>query len=336
MGFSAGKRKSRDEQDYTVTLASTAFPMDELSDDVLERVLSWLPTSSFLRVTSVCKRWKSTKTSKSFNLACSQVPLRDPWFFMITNDSNSSTFAYDSTENSWKSLNHNRNRRDFIPVASSGGGDSTTSSTNRSEVFQAECMAKLMDKLGIEKKFNVVGTSYGGFVAYHMAKMWPEKVEKVVIASSGINMRKCDSESLLQRSNCECIEKVMLPSTASELRTLMGLASSWKMLRMFPDSLWNDFISNLYQKNRKEKIELLKGVTLGRDEKSNIDPLSQEVLIVWGDKDQIFPVKMAYELKEILGDKTELEIIEDTSHIPQIECAQEFNKIILRFLKGSQ
>ncbi|CAF2068138.1 hypothetical protein YC2023_007394 [Brassica napus] len=121
MGFSAGKRKSRDEQDYTVTLASTAFPMDDLNDDVLERVLSWLPTSSFLRMTSVCKRWKSTKTSKSFNLACSQVPLRDPWFFMITNDSNSSTFVYDSTDNSWKSLNHNRNRRDFIPVASSGG-----------------------------------------------------------------------------------------------------------------------------------------------------------------------------------------------------------------------
>ncbi|KFK29929.1 hypothetical protein AALP_AA7G196600 [Arabis alpina] len=214
-------------------------------------------------------------------------------------------------------------------------GDSTTSSTHRTEVFQAECMAKLMEKIGIEK-FNVVGTSYGGFVAYHMAKMWPKKVEKVVIASSGINMRKCDGESLLQRSNCECIEKVMLPSTPTELRTLMGLASSWRVVRMFPDALWNDVISNLYQKNRKEKIELLKGVTIGRDEKLNIDQLPQEVLIVWGEKDQIFPVKMAYELKEIIADKTKLEVIENTSHVPQIECSQEFNKIILRFLKGSQ
>ncbi|CAA7025519.1 unnamed protein product [Microthlaspi erraticum] len=214
-------------------------------------------------------------------------------------------------------------------------GDSTTSSTSRSEVFQAECMAKLMEKIGI-KKFNVVGTSYGGFVAYHMAKMWPEKVGKVVIASSGINMLKCDGESLLQRSNCECIEKVMLPSTAKELRTLMGLASSWRIVRMFPDALWNDIITNLYQKNRKEKIELLKGVTIGKEEKLNIGPLSQEVLIIWGDKDQIFPVKMAYELKEVLGDKTKLEIIKNTSHVPQIECAQEFNKIVLRFLKGSQ
>nr|BAD43154.1 unnamed protein product [Arabidopsis thaliana]BAD43183.1 unnamed protein product [Arabidopsis thaliana]BAD44290.1 unnamed protein product [Arabidopsis thaliana] len=168
-----------------------------------------------------------------------------------------------------------------------------------------------------------------------MAKMWPEKVEKVVIASSGINMRKCDGESLLQRSNCECIEKVMLPSTATEFRTLMALASSWRLVRMFPDALWNDVINNLYKKNRKEKIELLKGVTFGRSENLNIDSLSQEVLIVWGDKDQIFPVKMAYELKEILGDKTKLEIIDNTSHVPQIECAQEFNNIVLRFLKGS-
>ncbi|KAL0739359.1 hypothetical protein Bca4012_015569 [Brassica carinata] len=182
-------------------------------------------------------------------------------------------------------------------------GDSTSSSTKRSEVFQAECMEKLMEKIGIEK-FNVVGTSYGGFVAYHMAKKWPQKVEKVVIASSGINMRMCDSESLLQRSNCECIEKVMLPSTATELRTLMGLASSSRIVRMFPDALWNDVIT--------------------------------EVLIIWGDKDQIFPVKMAYELKElvqeILGDKTELEIIENTSHVPQTECAHEFNNIMHKFV----
>ncbi|KAL1219563.1 F-box only protein 13 [Cardamine amara subsp. amara] len=119
MGFSTGKRKSRDEED---TLSSD-FPMDDLSDDVLERVLSWLPTSCFFRMSSVCKRWKSSESSKSFKLACSQIPARDPWFFMIhDNDSNSSSFVFDSTENNWKNLNHlNRNRRDFIPVASSGG-----------------------------------------------------------------------------------------------------------------------------------------------------------------------------------------------------------------------
>ncbi|CAH2077077.1 unnamed protein product [Thlaspi arvense] len=128
MGFSAGKRKSRDEEgeEDTVSLASAEFPMDDLSDDVLERVLSWLPTSCFFRMSSVCKRWKSSESSKSFKLACSQIPRRDPWFFMVSNDPDSS-FVFDSTENNWKKLNRRRNRslihhqRDFIPVASSGG-----------------------------------------------------------------------------------------------------------------------------------------------------------------------------------------------------------------------
>ncbi|KAG2238835.1 hypothetical protein Bca52824_091905 [Brassica carinata] len=117
MGFSSCKRKSRDkeeEEDYTVTLS-------DLNDDVLEKVLSWLPTSCYFRLTSVCKRWKSTKTSRTFDLACSQVPSRDPWFFMVgVNDStSSSSFVYDSTESSWKNLNRRRDL--FSPVASSSG-----------------------------------------------------------------------------------------------------------------------------------------------------------------------------------------------------------------------
>ncbi|KAG6391308.1 hypothetical protein SASPL_149062 [Salvia splendens] len=58
------------------------FPLNDLNQDLLERVLSWLPTSSFLRLTSVCKRWKSVSHS-SFKLACNQIPSRRSWFLMI-------------------------------------------------------------------------------------------------------------------------------------------------------------------------------------------------------------------------------------------------------------
>ncbi|KAJ4899200.1 F-box only protein 13 [Raphanus sativus] len=130
MGFSAMKRKSRErdeeeEEDYNT---DTVVTLSDLNEDVLERVLSWLPTSSYFRMTSVCKRWKSTQTSTTFKLACSQVPSRDPWFFMISNDSStsssSSSFVYDSTDNSWRNLNRSllHDRRDlFTPVASSAG-----------------------------------------------------------------------------------------------------------------------------------------------------------------------------------------------------------------------
>ncbi|CAN8229600.1 unnamed protein product [Cochlearia groenlandica] len=120
MGFSNNKRKSRDDEEEDYALS---FPMDKLNDDILERVLSWLPTSSYFRLTCVCKRWRSTESSKSFKLACAQIPFRDPWFFMVDNDhDSSSSFFFDSADKTWKILNNHRLlRRDFIPVASSVG-----------------------------------------------------------------------------------------------------------------------------------------------------------------------------------------------------------------------
>ncbi|KAK9142176.1 hypothetical protein Syun_011576 [Stephania yunnanensis] len=78
-------------------------------------------------------------------------------------------------------------------------GGSTTASEERSEVFQAGAVARLMEKVGVDR-YSVLGTSYGGFVAYNMGRMWPDRVEKVVIASSGVNMRRRDNEELLKRA----------------------------------------------------------------------------------------------------------------------------------------
>lgn len=120
-------------------------------------------------------------------------------------------------------------------------GRSTTKSSDRSEVFQAKSIGKLLvEKLGVEK-FSVVGTSYGGFVAYHIARMWAERVEKVVVASSGINMNKKDNDDLLKRANADKVEDFLLPTTAGQLRTLLSL-SMFRRPRYLPDFVFNDFI----------------------------------------------------------------------------------------------
>ncbi|KAI4337197.1 hypothetical protein L6164_015643 [Bauhinia variegata] len=212
-------------------------------------------------------------------------------------------------------------------------GGSTTTSAERSEVFQAETVAKLLDKLRV-KRFHVLGTSYGGFVAYHLARMVGEKVQKVVIASSGVNMRKSDHVALLKRAKVDKIEDLMLPSTPHQLRNLMAL-SLFRRLHMVPDFFLNDFVNKLYSENRKEKMELLKGVTVGKDDASNIIPLQQEVLILWGEHDQIFPVDMATELQGVIGKKARLELITEASHVPQIEKPAEFNNVVLKFLRGT-
>lgn len=211
-------------------------------------------------------------------------------------------------------------------------GDSVTTAPERSEDFQAESMGKFMEKAGVDK-YSVVGTSYGGIVAYRMAAMWPERVEKVVIASSAVNMKSTDNKELLERANMDKVEDVMLPRTAAQMRTLMGLAVFRRPY--MPDFVLNDFIHKLYADNIEEKLELLKGLTIGRDDKVQLSPLQQEVLIVWGDQDNIFLLEKATELKELLGEKVKLEVIKNAAHVPQIECAGQFNNVVNNFLCAS-
>ncbi|RDX90589.1 Monoacylglycerol lipase ABHD6, partial [Mucuna pruriens] len=213
-------------------------------------------------------------------------------------------------------------------------GGSTTRSTQRSEVFQAATVGKLLDKLEVER-CHVAGTSYGGMVAYNLAKMLgQERVQKVVIASSGVNMTKSNNVALLQRAQVDNIVDLMLPATPQHLRKLMSL-SIHRPPQILPDFFLRDFLHKLYAENRKEKMELLKGLTIGRDDTSNISPLQQEVLIVWGEQDRIFPVQLASELKEVISKKARLELIKEASHVPQMEKPGEFNNILLNFLQDS-
>lgn len=106
-------------------------------------------------------------------------------------------------------------------------GESTTTSSERSEVFQAKCVSGLMERLGVGR-YSVVGTSYGGFVAYHMAKNHGERVEKMVVASSAPNRRRMDnmgagegkgggdqkSNSALHRETAEDAHELVVLQTA--------------------------------------------------------------------------------------------------------------------------
>lgn len=55
-------------------------------------------------------------------------------------------------------------------------------------------------------------------------------------------MRKADNMELLQRANVENVEEIMLPETATQLRTLTRLAIS-RRFTMVPDFFWKDVIN---------------------------------------------------------------------------------------------
>ncbi|KAJ4790778.1 F-box only protein [Rhynchospora pubera] len=97
------------------------FPLDDLHQDLLERVLARVPPSSFFSLRSVCRRFSSVATSPSFHVACSQIDSREPWFLMVDHDLHRASLVFDSSEKNWRSVKAMNNSNKSIPVASSGG-----------------------------------------------------------------------------------------------------------------------------------------------------------------------------------------------------------------------
>ena len=88
-----------------------------------------------------------------------------------------------------------------------GGSSPCPSSPPPSESGQAAALAALLDALpGLANtaRVAVVGTSYGGFVAYALARAaGPGRVGPVVISNSDLLKTAEDDRALLQRAGCE-------------------------------------------------------------------------------------------------------------------------------------
>uniref|UniRef100_A0A5B7C199 F-box domain-containing protein n=1 Tax=Davidia involucrata TaxID=16924 RepID=A0A5B7C199_DAVIN len=91
----------RDEGDKEV--ASVSMDLI-LPDDLLERILAYLPIASIFRAGCVCKRWHEIVSSKRFLWNFSHVLSQKPWYFMFTSSDEPTGYAYDPILRKWYSI----------------------------------------------------------------------------------------------------------------------------------------------------------------------------------------------------------------------------------------
>lgn len=213
-------------------------------------------------------------------------------------------------------------------------GKSTTRNTQRTEIFQADCIANMLQKLNVQAT-HVVGTSYGGFVAFWMAYKYPQLCWKVVLCSSGICMNPWTNDDLLKQCNLRSIDEILLPTTVDGLK----LAFSCLYVRppALPDFIVQQVLDLFYKpEDRHHRLELLHALVIGSEQCPPLPVLTQEVLIIWGREDHIFELPLATQLQQHLGaGRVPLVIMENAGHMPQIERSKEFNAIVMNFLDES-
>ncbi|KAJ0075265.1 hypothetical protein Patl1_33696 [Pistacia atlantica] len=209
-------------------------------------------------------------------------------------------------------------------------GKSYTTRLERSDYFQAECAVEGLKKLGVER-FSVYGISYGGYVAYRMAEIYPQVVEKVVIVSSGICCTENQKDRHLKRIGRSLLG-ILVPQSPQDLRLLVNLSvSNQYLINWAPDFMLRQFIKIMYDSHRKQKQELAEYL-LYKGANPNMPILSQETLIIWGDQDNFFPLDFGYQLHSHLGPKSRLEIIKNTGHAANVQSPSQLNSLITSFV----
>ncbi|KAK4382967.1 F-box/kelch-repeat protein [Sesamum angolense] len=88
--------------DETEKEAAAAVSLDLiLPDDLLERILAYLPIASIFRAGCVCRRWHEIVTSERFLWNTSHVASQKPWYFMFTSSDEPVGYAYDPILRKW-------------------------------------------------------------------------------------------------------------------------------------------------------------------------------------------------------------------------------------------
>jgi pimeloyl-ACP methyl ester carboxylesterase len=154
-------------------------------------------------------------------------------------------------------------------------GASSSPVPDRSEIFQARTVKAAMDAMGV-RRFAVVGVSYGGFVAYRMASLYPEAVERTVLVCAGVCLEQSDlSRGLFPVSDVGEAAELLIPRRPAEVRRLVRLTFV-RPPPIMPSLFLKDYINVLGSDHIEEKTDLLH--TLINDRKLSDLPKIRQVI----------------------------------------------------------
>ncbi|CAI9104529.1 OLC1v1003220C1 [Oldenlandia corymbosa var. corymbosa] len=145
-------------------------------------------------------------------------------------------------------------------LISFSSANSATDKSDRSTAFQAERVVKGLKKLGVES-CTVVGFSYGGVVAFKMAKLYPGFVDSVVVTGSIVEFTRSKSDKLLNGVGFSLWSDFLSPETVEDLKGLIKVGSHGKLFSSLPHLFYRDILQEMYP-FRNERAQVLDELVL--------------------------------------------------------------------------
>ncbi len=181
----------------------------------------------------------------------------------------------------------------------------------------------VLDALRLEQ-VDVIGTSYGGWIAAEVACRWPERVRRLVLVdAAGLWLDEAPMVELFGAEPAELAERLFQDQSLPQAQLLRAMVN----VSDLPDEIllpqanamaaaarvaWNPYFHNPKLPERLHRVRM-------------------PVLIVWGRQDGLIPPAHGERYRDLLPD-ARLVLIDGCGHLPILEKPAEFLGVVRPFL----
>lgn len=203
----------------------------------------------------------------------------------------------------------------------------------------AAALRDLLDELGLGQ-VTVVGHSLGGGIAMELAYLFPERVNGLVLVSSG--GLGSDLSPALRAATLPGSEWI-LPLIGSDWARSCGNAALSLMSRIglpwvsaSTTAAWTGMATFSDALKRNAFLATTRSVIGLRGQTVSALPLLKQladrpILVIWGGRDRLIPAVHAEAVRELLPDST-IEIFARAGHFPHLDEPDRFHRVLTAFL----
>ena len=203
--------------------------------------------------------------------------------------------------------------------------------------FGAQFISDFMETQHIGRA-SLVGNSMGGAVSLQFALQFPDKLEKLVL----------ENTAGLGKGVITIFRWLSIPMIGELLSRPSRRGTIWlfKQIVYDPTVITDDLVELYYQLAslpgaQKSLLSTLRtGINLfgqrpqfTRPIVENLGKITCPTLIIWGQQDRIIPVEHARVAKDGIPN-AKLHIFDSCGHGPHFEHPEDYNRLVLEFLRG--
>ena len=198
---------------------------------------------------------------------------------------------------------------------------------------QVEAISKLLQALKI-KEITIGGASYGAVVGCELANSGLFRVTKLFLSNSPLKFSlQSDWGDVIKDFGVDKKSEVLIPTNHKNLHALYALSTT--RYSVFPSFVFRAIYKKLYLPYAEERRRLIDHFveeydTLAKNEYDFDFP----ILILWGEKDPLNPVRIAHQLQTYFGNNADLILLKKAAHLPNFDRPKDYNRALKKFLNS--